>query len=380
MAIISLRTVQNYPGVIYDPFQLTKWYAEDQNTIKGALQSALYSINPLSLFVNSIEVISSSGLVDGVDLSIFYSTYNGLYPSWNSVYSTNLSNSSKWESVYSSVLSNSTSWLNGDVLSNSTKWESVYAEVLADSSKWQSVFSNDLANSVKWESVYSSNVSTSATWNGKQDALGFTPVPNTRTVNGLALSSNITLVSSDISLGNVTNDAQLKRSSGDFAVFSEKTSPSSTDIILIEDSASSNVKKKVQIGNLNASIFPNYYYSSSDGESNTTSTYPNYINKLTYTVTPAAGTYILEWQVCYVSSGATLDNWIKVSNTTTTTIYTEGRIEAEISYSNTGWMVRQGFIIYTSTGVSNTFTIDFCRHSTGTSYTKNARILLRRVA
>jgi hypothetical protein len=44
-----------------------------------------------------------------------------------------------------------------------------------------------------------------STWNGKQDALGFTPVPNTRTVNGLALSANISLSASDIGLGNVPN-------------------------------------------------------------------------------------------------------------------------------------------------------------------------------
>lgn len=37
------------------------------------------------------------------------------------------------------------------------------------------------------------------------DALGFTPVPNTRTVNGLALSANISLTKSDIGLGNVDN-------------------------------------------------------------------------------------------------------------------------------------------------------------------------------
>src|SRR5215471_1241254 len=35
-------------------------------------------------------------------------------------------------------------------------------------------------------------------------------VPNTRTVNGHALSTNVTVTSSDVSLGNVTNDAQTK--------------------------------------------------------------------------------------------------------------------------------------------------------------------------
>ena len=39
----------------------------------------------------------------------------------------------------------------------------------------------------------------------KQDSLGYTAVPNTRTINGYALSSNITLVAADLSLGNVSN-------------------------------------------------------------------------------------------------------------------------------------------------------------------------------
>ncbi len=47
-----------------------------------------------------------------------------------------------------------------------------------------------------------------STWNGKQDALGFTPVPDTRQVNGHALSSDVTVTKGDVGLSNVTNDAQ----------------------------------------------------------------------------------------------------------------------------------------------------------------------------
>jgi hypothetical protein len=43
------------------------------------------------------------------------------------------------------------------------------------------------------------------TWNGKQDALGFTPVSNTTTVNGHALSGNISVTATDVGLGNVPN-------------------------------------------------------------------------------------------------------------------------------------------------------------------------------
>lgn len=64
---------------------------------------------------------------------------------------------------------------------------------------------------------------------GKQDALGYTPVPNTRTINSYPLSANITLAKSDVGLGNVpnvdaTNPANITQSSSyRFATDAEKT-------------------------------------------------------------------------------------------------------------------------------------------------------------
>ncbi len=57
-----------------------------------------------------------------------------------------------------------------------------------------------------------------------------------------------------VGLGNVTNDAQLKRSSGDFASFTTKTLPVAADILLVEDSAASNAKKSVTISTLQTGI------------------------------------------------------------------------------------------------------------------------------
>lgn len=48
---------------------------------------------------------------------------------------------------------------------------------------------------------------------------------------------------SQVGLGNVTNDSQLKRAANDFISFSAKSVPVNADIILIEDSAASGVKK-----------------------------------------------------------------------------------------------------------------------------------------
>lgn len=89
-------------------------------------------------------------------------------------------------------------------------------------------------------------------WSGKQDFLGFTPVPDTRQVNGHALSADVTIGKSDVGLGNVTNDAQLKRGSGDINSLPLKPSPVAGDILLGEDSANGYAKIKIPISGLPA--------------------------------------------------------------------------------------------------------------------------------
>ena len=53
-----------------------------------------------------------------------------------------------------------------------------------------------------------------------------------------------------VGLGNVTDDAQLKREAGDFNTFPAKATPVTDDIILLEDSADSFEKKKITLSNL----------------------------------------------------------------------------------------------------------------------------------
>lgn len=53
-----------------------------------------------------------------------------------------------------------------------------------------------------------------------------------------------------VGLTNVTDDAQLKRAAGDINSFTTKATPVSNDLLLIEDSADSNNKKKITVGSL----------------------------------------------------------------------------------------------------------------------------------
>ena len=121
-----------------------------------------------------------------------------------------------------------------------------------------------------------------------------------------------------------------------------------------------------------------YYDGSSNGESSTTTAYPTYVNKLTYTVTPVAGTYILEWTCQVANSNANNDNWVKVRDESTTYLETQFRSQS-ISYANSGWAVFTGFTKVTLSAVSQSFYIDYCRVA-GTTYIKNAKLLLRRIA
>jgi hypothetical protein len=90
-----------------------------------------------------------------------------------------------------------------------------------------------------------------------QSNIDHTSIQNIGTNSHASIDTHISSISNphsvtktQVSLGNVTNDAQLKRSAGDFNSFTLKSSPISTDIVLIEDSADSNNKKKVTVSSL----------------------------------------------------------------------------------------------------------------------------------
>lgn len=69
---------------------------------------------------------------------------------------------------------------------------------------------------------------------------------------------DLSVTKTSIGLGNVTNDAQLKRSANDFSSFSHKSTPVGADVLLIEDSAASGVKKYSTVTEVLAAI-PSVY-------------------------------------------------------------------------------------------------------------------------
>ena len=68
---------------------------------------------------------------------------------------------------------------------------------------------------------------------------------NSPTINNAVMSSPTGITATDVGLGSVTNDAQLKRAAGDLNTFTQKVAPEAADILVIEDSSASYAKKKV---------------------------------------------------------------------------------------------------------------------------------------
>jgi hypothetical protein len=124
---------------------------------------------------------------------------------------------------------------------------------------------------------------------------------------------------SQVGLGNVTNDAQLKRAAADFATFAIKATPVGADLVLLEDSEAAGVKKKALVSSLHdaSTVFgAEYQTAASEGESTTTGDTPLQKVKLTTTALPA-GTYHLEYSFEGEDDGGDCAVRVQIDDTTT---------------------------------------------------------------
>lgn len=114
--------------------------------------------------------------------------------------------------------------------------------------------SAETAASIKTK--YESNADTNAFNDASKTKVDYLTVTAAVNVDNLKTHSETTIgnphnvTKSDVSLGNVTNDSQLKRSAGDINSFTTKATPTTSDLLIIEDAADSNNKKKVTAGTL----------------------------------------------------------------------------------------------------------------------------------
>lgn len=171
----------------------------------------------------------------------------------------------------------------------------------------------------------------------------------------------------------------LTEGAAEISALTEKVTPVSADLLLIEDSAASNAKKKLQIGNI-ASIFGSEYQTArSDGQSSTTSTTP--VQKLRMTTTSlVGGNYYIGWFFEWGADADDKNNQFRVQiddTTTLTSLCFEDRGKA--TDTPAVWRLGAGWDIRTlSSGVKN-IDIDYWTDA-NTVYIRNARLVLWRVS
>lgn len=180
--------------------------------------------------------------------------------------------------------------------------------------------------------------------------------------------------------GGADADAIHDNVASEISAITEKTTPVSADLIIIEDSAAGNVKKRVQIGNLpggGGAVFGTEYQSAESlGISSTTST--TYVEKLKLTTgTVAAGDYKIEWGYEQSTDKASTPVAARVHVDDTT-------VCAENNYQRAAlgqFSPDSGFCVVTLTNAVHTVDIDHKTDSgAGTgSNIQSARILIFRV-
>lgn len=188
--------------------------------------------------------------------------------------------------------------------------------------------------------------------------------------------------SAQIGLANVTNDAQLKRSPNDFSIFDEKTTLATTDILLIEDSASGGAKKRVQIGNLQSGPQTSFFgqnYQTAASIARTTTTSSVFQNKVTLITPSLAGTYRIGWTAVIDSAASNVVAEAQLWNATNGVV--EGITQANKPSASSVFAHVGGFVESIFFESSKTFEIRFrSPNGSGTVGIQDARIELWRIS
>ncbi len=220
---------------------------------------------------------------------------------------------------------------------------------------------------------------------GGTDLLAHQSIPGSGTNTHAQIDTHVgstsnphSVTKTQVGLGNVTDDAQLKRAAADFAGFTAKATPVSADVLLIEDSADSNNKKKVTVGSLPSSVFgADYQTAISTARSTTTSATMQ--DKTTLTTGALTGTYRVGW--CSVIDSAAANKLVEAQLYNVTDAAVVGAVQIQRPSLATPRMVAGGFAEVVFAGAAKTFKIQY--RSTDGSTTvgiQDARIELWRVS
>lgn len=181
---------------------------------------------------------------------------------------------------------------------------------------------------------------------------------------------------SQVSLGSVTDDAQLKRSANDWSGFTEEASPADGDWVLMER-ASDGAKRKVQKQNVggSASVFGSQHHeASSDGQSTTTST--TFVTKLTLTTSSLPlGKYRVGFSCEYSNEDDSL------TSVQVTVDGTAHAIPTGYPWDDTEWHAGSGFFYLDAISGAKTIKIEYKTESgTKDAYIRRARLEIWRIS
>jgi len=157
--------------------------------------------------------------------------------------------------------------------------------------------------------------------------------------------------------GGVDTTAIHKATSAEISAMTEKTTPIAADLLVIEDSAASNAKKKVQIGNVLNIIVFGKDYQTAVADARTTTTSATFQNKTTLTTGALTGTYRVAWTAVLDIGTPKVNAEAQLYNTTDSAIL--GAVQVLYGVDTSDRKNCGGFAEVTFAGAAKTFYIQY---------------------
>ena len=217
---------------------------------------------------------------------------------------------------------------------------------------------------------------------GGGDAMAVDAVAGTGSLRTLGTGAQQACAGNDARLSDNRTDANAihKNVSAEISTITEKVTPVAADLLVIEDSAASNAKKRVQIGNLPAGSAPIFGrdYASGVSEANSTTTSSTYQDKVSLVTGALTGTYLVEWQCEMTIASANRLHRCRLYDATAAAELCNDDHRPSIANA---WKLASGFALVTFVGAAKTLKIQFASQNNSTTVTiRRARVVMWRVS
>lgn len=158
--------------------------------------------------------------------------------------------------------------------------------------------------------------------------------------------------------GGVDTTAIHKTTSAEISALTEKTTPVSADVLLMEDSAASFGKKKVTVGNVLAQQVFGQSFQTAASSARSTTTSLTYQTKVTLTTPALTGTFRIGWTAALDHNSVSSSAKLRCYNQTDGAVIGAEQLKEFQDALNIETL--SGFGYVTFTGSAKTFTLDYC--------------------